>query len=320
MVPALKIFGVGAICAGFCPCLCCRPWRVTETVVLHGRRFQPQDLILARDLIGAHPNWSRYRLSRELCAVWDWRTATGQWQDMAARTVLLKLEQRGWLLLAGASEPLAQSPSSGGPSQRATGTGRRSREPGGCRSDADPGGELPAVRAGTTACRTGDVPLSGLRRTPVGENLQYMVRDRTGRLLAVAGVCGLRPGSARHAISGSDGVLRQREANLKRITNNVRFLLLPWVRVPQLGSWILGALGRRIAEDWQAQVRPSGRALGDLRGAGTVCWHVLSGGQLATGGTDDRSQPRRSSSHVAGAGEGTLRACAAAGLSRGVDG
>jgi hypothetical protein len=45
----------------------------------------------------------------------------------------------------------------------------------------------------------------------------------------------------------------QREANLNRIANNVRFLLLPWVRVPQLGSWILGALGRRIARDWQAK-------------------------------------------------------------------
>ena len=45
----------------------------------------------------------------------------------------------------------------------------------------------------------------------------------------------------------------QREARLNCIANNVRFLLLPWVGVPHLGSWILGALGRRIAGDWQAK-------------------------------------------------------------------
>jgi hypothetical protein len=30
-----------------------------------------------------------------LCLLWDWRTATGRIKDMAARTLLVKLEQRG---------------------------------------------------------------------------------------------------------------------------------------------------------------------------------------------------------------------------------
>jgi hypothetical protein len=31
----------------------------------------------------------------------------------------------------------------------------------------------------------------------------------------------------------------------------MRFLILPWVKVPHLGSWILGQIATRIAEDWQ---------------------------------------------------------------------
>lgn len=34
------------------------------------------------------------------------------------------------------------------------------------------------------------------------------------------------------------------------MTNNTRFLILPWVRVPHLASHILGRVMRRIRQDW----------------------------------------------------------------------
>ena len=42
-----------------------------------------------------------------------------------------------------------------------------------------------------------------------------------------------------------------RKANLHLITNNMRFLILPWVKVPHLASHILGKVTRRISSDWQ---------------------------------------------------------------------
>ena len=33
-------------------------------------------------------------------------------------------------------------------------------------------------------------------------------------------------------------------------SNNMRFLILPWVRVPHLASYILGNIARRISSDW----------------------------------------------------------------------
>jgi len=41
-------------------------------MVLHGRRFQAPELHQVQALVTTHPEWSRYRLSRELCALWDW--------------------------------------------------------------------------------------------------------------------------------------------------------------------------------------------------------------------------------------------------------
>jgi len=40
------------------------------------------------------------------------------------------------------------------------------------------------------------------------------------------------------------------ERNLQWLTNNTRFLVLPWVEVPHLASHMLGLIARRIRGDW----------------------------------------------------------------------
>ena len=73
--------------------------------VLQGRLMEAAQLQQVRDLLGAHPDWSRYQLSRQLCALWNWRAPNGQLKDMAARALLLKLEQRGQLRLPPKRQP-----------------------------------------------------------------------------------------------------------------------------------------------------------------------------------------------------------------------
>jgi len=91
----------------------------------------------------------------------------------------------------------------------------------------------------------------GLRGT-VGENLQYMVTDKTGRLLAC-----LLFGSAAWKCRARDQFIgwlpEQRAHNLHLVTNNTRFLILPFVRIPHLASWILGRVLRRLSADWQTK-------------------------------------------------------------------
>src|ERR1019366_10721074 len=70
-----------------------------KSLVIQGRQIGPAELEQVRGLLAAHPDWSRYRLSRELCLVWNWRNHVGQIKDMAARSLLLKLEEQGRLAL-----------------------------------------------------------------------------------------------------------------------------------------------------------------------------------------------------------------------------
>ncbi|NCC52567.1 MAG: DUF4338 domain-containing protein [Spartobacteria bacterium] len=89
----------------------------------------------------------------------------------------------------------------------------------------------------------------GLRNT-VGENMMYLVRDRYDRVL-----CCFLFGSAARAIKPRDQVIgwnrKERLANLQKITNNTRFLILPWVKVRHLASHVLSLIVRRIREDWR---------------------------------------------------------------------
>ena len=89
-------------------------------------------------------------------------------------------------------------------------------------------------------------------RTSVGENMKYLVRDRAGRVVAclLFGSAAWRAAS-RDAWLGWDESARQR--NLQMLTNNTRFLVLPWMRVPHLASHILSLVQRRVAADWIAQ-------------------------------------------------------------------
>ena len=70
---------------------------MTEATIIQGRRIGARELEEISQLLASHPDWSRWRLSRTLATRWNWRNGVGQIKDMAARTLLLKLEQRGWI-------------------------------------------------------------------------------------------------------------------------------------------------------------------------------------------------------------------------------
>jgi hypothetical protein len=89
----------------------------------------------------------------------------------------------------------------------------------------------------------------GFDRT-IGENMKYIARSNSGAPLAC-----LLYGSAAWACAGRDAYIGwdslQRKSGLPFMTNNTRFLILPWVSVPHLASHILGLTSRRISRDWE---------------------------------------------------------------------
>lgn len=224
---------------------------VSESCVLQGRRIEPAEFLQLRELVARHPDWSRYRLSRELCVLWNWRTATGQWKDMAARTLMLKLAQRGWIELPA---PRRRSPNryrlAPPPARRWPATPIH-----GPLADLGP---LTITEVSRQAEGRAEVRAALARfhylgdRTPVGENLQYVVRDGTDRLLAV-----LVFGSTAWKCVARDRWIGwtplQRQSRLRGIANNQRFPILPGVEVRHLASHVLGRVARRMAKDWQAK-------------------------------------------------------------------
>ena len=45
----------------------------------------------------------------------------------------------------------------------------------------------------------------------------------------------------------------RRERNLPRVVDNPRFLILPWIHIPNLGSHILAIVRHRLPLDWTAR-------------------------------------------------------------------
>jgi len=217
-----------------------------ETRRVQGREITTDDIDLVRRLIEANPSWNRTRLSKDLCLLWNWRASNGQLKDMACRTFLSKLEQRGHIIL---------------PQRRTPGRGSRKVS-------------IPYVphKTAPIACSLSDLELVSIHlieeacllqlfqcllshyhylgfKSTVGENIKYIVFDRKQNLLAC-----LLFGSAAWKCAPRDDFIswnaETRKANLYLVANNMRFLILPWVRVPHLASHILGRVARRINSDW----------------------------------------------------------------------
>lgn len=224
---------------------------MNKTIKLQGRELTPDDIDFIRLLIADNPTWHRRKLSVALAEAWDWRNAKGDLKDMASRTLMLKLHDRGAIELPPRRRP---------PTKRTT------------------QGQIQTVLHDTSpieALLRALQPLKVITVTPrsayeplyncflasyhylsytgtVGENMKYLILDNQDRPLA----CLLFGSSAwsaaeRDAHIGWDRETRQRNVNFT--TNNTRFLVLPWVRVKCLASHALGLVTRRIGQDWQAR-------------------------------------------------------------------
>jgi len=218
-----------------------------KTMIIQGREITPKDIEFIREMIKAHPSWGRSRLSRELAMLWNWRALSGQLKDMACRTFLSKLERRGYLSL---------------PPLRYSYRKVRRRLP--CPYVPHKSTPIASKLNRLTPLRIEIVKEKYLLRLfkcllscyhylgftgTVGENLKYLAFDEKDNPLAC-----LLFGSAAWKTLPRDNFIgwdaETRKANLYLLTNNMRFLILPWVKVPHLASHILGRVARRISSDW----------------------------------------------------------------------
>jgi hypothetical protein len=218
-------------------------------ICVQGRTLQADDLAWLTGLIASHPDWNRSKLSRHIARHWKWRNGAGQLKDIAARTMLRKLEARGLMVLPPRESGVPHS-------RRAT----RQIQP--VLHGTDPIEErlnqLRPVRLELVE----DAPSRELfahllhayhylsYSRPVGENLAFLIRDGDERPLGclLFGAAAWKT-AARDSFIGWDGEARAR--HLPQVVNNTRFLILPWVRVAHLASHVLGLAARGVSALWE---------------------------------------------------------------------
>ena len=211
------------------------------TLCVQGRTIAAEQLEWIRALIRDHPQWGRTRISRSLAAHWGWRNGVGQLKDMAARSLLLKLERRGLV-------QLPKSRTGGGGSRPA----QRSPRPLPLSSEPPITACLSELRPIRLEVMVTSLQRQGLRalldqhhylgyQRAVGENIAYLAQDRTGRVVACA-VFGAAAWKCapRDRFIGWDQSTRQR--HLPSLANNMRLLILPWIQVKHLGSHLLARI------------------------------------------------------------------------------
>jgi hypothetical protein len=221
---------------------------MSETIRYRGRDFGSADVQFIRALIAARPDLSRRGLSAELCAAWNWVQPNGAPRDMVCRGLLLALHRAGQIELPA---PRVRVPNNVVAHRRVSRVVAIESEP-----------------VETTLVGLGPVEIRQVRRAqgealfaqllahhhylgycrPVGEHLKYLAFAQ-GRPIACLGWS-----SAPRHLGPRDRFIgwskAERTRGLHRIAYNTRFLIPAWVKVPHLGSHLLGRIARRISDDW----------------------------------------------------------------------
>lgn len=213
-----------------------------------GRELRDEGIAFIEQTIQSHYARGRSYISRVLCNHWDWRQANGKLKEYAARDLLLRLEEAGHIQL-----PPRQRPKNN--------------------LKAADFSQVPLFVRQPLSGRVGDYPPIELRGAEgpdrylwdylihhhhylgrpklVGEHLKQLVwiEDQVVGCLGWA--------SAAWKIGCRDTFIgwspAQRHAHLSAVVNNVRFLLLPWVRIEHLASQVLARATRGLSSAWLAR-------------------------------------------------------------------
>ena len=216
---------------------------------LCGRPFDGADLErIRREIVAANPPL-RSEIARQVCRVLEWSNARGEPKLMSARVGLLRLHRAGLIELPAPS--------------RGNGNGRGLVHGPDVWPEPVPVegtvGELSGLRLNAVIDKRASRLWNGLIEryhylgyTPLpGAQLRYLIDCDQG----VLGAIGF--GAAAWKVAARDrwiGWRREaREANLGRVLNNARFLLLPWVQVKNLASKVLALAAARIPGDFAAR-------------------------------------------------------------------
>jgi hypothetical protein len=222
---------------------------VEQEWLIRGRRIGEDDLSLIRGLINTEGHRGRSYISDRLCEIWDWRQANGRFRQIACRDLLRQLGGKGLVKLP----PMLHGARRAGYQSEVTAVELRDRVP-----LAGPLAPIRnEIRVTLVQSPEGARLFKGLMgayhylgyQQPTGGHVKYLAYYREDPLACVSF------GPAAYRVAARDQFLgwspQQRQDRLPWVVNNDRFLILPWVGVPHLASFVLSRCLRRLRSDWQ---------------------------------------------------------------------
>jgi len=210
------------------------------------RDLNAEDIAYVRAAIVSEYARGRSHIARTLCERWDWRQPNGAYKEFAARDLLLRLEEAGLIGL-----PPRQRVKSNVSKRTYAQIPLYSQQP---LSGAVGNYPAPVIEEARGAhselwdCLLHHYHYLG-RPKLVGEHLRQLV-FLEGQVVGCLGWA-----SAAWKIAPRDRHIgwtpAQKRTRLHLITNNVRFLILPWVRVAHLASKVLALSVRALPRCWE---------------------------------------------------------------------
>jgi hypothetical protein len=222
---------------------------VDQDLIVRRRVIRKADLLLIRQLIELEGVQGRSHLSNRLCELWDWRQANGHFRQIACRDLLRRLEARGLIELP----PRLRA-------ARRVGYRNRTRAPD-FLNCAPLQGRLGEFADELSIQLVGDSDQLALYRELVGAYHYLGYQQATGAQLKYIAYFQDRPiaclsfGTAAWKIGPRDQFIGwpadSRCQNLPWVTNNDRFVIVPWVQIKCLASFLLATVVHQLRRDWQ---------------------------------------------------------------------
>lgn len=222
------------------------------SVQILGRVFLEEELLEIRDIVKDCSGLSRNELANTVCELFTWKRQNGRLKTMECRQLLDHLETKGLLELP--------KPRNVSTKERKKGIVTTHRS-----DPCDPITGSVRDLARVTLVRVDSKEARQLwyeyveryhylgYRIPYGASLRYFIESQ-GQDGEHAVLGCLQFSSAAWRMAPRDSWIgwndQQRTRNLQQIVNNSRFLLLPWVQVRNLASYVLSLLPRVLPHDW----------------------------------------------------------------------
>ncbi|MDP6380786.1 MAG: DUF4338 domain-containing protein [Phycisphaerae bacterium] len=224
-----------------------------EKLIIRKRVLDKSDIALIKELIANEGSKGRTYISKRLCEYWDWRQSNGHYREITCRELLGKLDSLGIISLP----PILNQGRRPGYKNIPTIPDDLDRNP--LEKELKPLKRRIVFRQvrGTSKESCFNGLIEGYHYLGycqgAGEQLKYLVFLDSHPIACIGfGISALKV-ACRDKFIGWNA--EEKDRNLHKVVNNSRFLILPWVRIPHLASFILGQVLRRINRDWVERYR-----------------------------------------------------------------